>query len=96
MAITPGWIAQWTGLGEAGPKIFPNFQITIDIFFNDIFNFMTFSFRYISLSLIFNRTDDPGRRLKRTWSAETPAVQTGATATVVCNKGDKRYNPVQA
>ena len=33
MAITPGWVAQWTGLGEAGPKIFPKFQTANDIFF---------------------------------------------------------------
>jgi hypothetical protein len=42
--IRPTPIAQWTGPGEAGSKIFSNFQITNDIFFNDISNFMTFLF----------------------------------------------------
>jgi hypothetical protein len=32
--IRPTPIAQWPGLGEPGSKMFPNFQITNDIFFN--------------------------------------------------------------
>jgi hypothetical protein len=41
---SPTTVAQWTGPGEAGSKIFPNFQTANDFFLNDISNLMTFLF----------------------------------------------------
>lgn len=43
-ATTSTTVAQCTGPGEAGSKIFPNFQTANAIFFNGISNFMTFLF----------------------------------------------------